>query len=144
MSRRKLLATSEAGFVSLEASTHKRPIGTFVPTLGTPRRSPRLAAKRKRCHAESLPQLSLAKRSAPADSGLPAATLLAVRKIAHSRQCLHLSLIARLLGIGARLGTHAIVVTVRYFTSYKSVFHLEGGKPWDFPPPPPSDQFPPP
>ena len=120
MSRRKLLATSEAGFVSLEASTHKRLVGTFVPTLGTPRRSARLAAKRKRCHAESLPQLSLAKRSAPADSGLPAATLLAVRKIAYSRQCLRFSLIARLLGIGARLGTRAIVVTVRYFTSYKS------------------------
>ena len=120
MSRRKLLATSEAGFVSLEASTHERPVGTFVPTLGAPRHSPRLAAKRKHCHAESLPQLSLAKRSAPADSGLPAATLQTVRKIAHSCQCLRCRLIARLHGIGARLGTRAIVVTVRYFTSYKS------------------------
>ena len=107
MPRRKLLATSEAGFVSLEASTHERPVGTFVPTLGTPQRSLRLAAKRKRCHAESLPQLSLAKRSAPADSSLPAATLQAVRKIARSRHCLRFSLIARLLGIGARLGTRA-------------------------------------
>ena len=60
MSRRKLLATSEARFVSLEASTYEGDVGTFVPTLGTPGRSPRLAAKRKCCHAESLPQLSLA------------------------------------------------------------------------------------
>ena len=98
MSKRKLLATGEAGFISLEASTPERPVGTFVPTLITPRRSPRLAAKRKRCHAESLPQLSLAKRSAPANSGLPAATLEAVRKIARSRQCLRFSLTTRLLG----------------------------------------------
>ena len=90
MSRRKLLATGEAGFVSLEASTPERPVGTFVPTLGMPRRSTRLAAKRKNCHAESLSQPSLAKQSAPADSGLPAATLEAVRNIAHSRQCVEL------------------------------------------------------
>ena len=90
MSRRKLLATYEAGFVSLEASTLERPVGTFVPTLGTPRLSPRLAAKRRHCHVESLPQPSLAKWGAPADSGLPAATLEAVRKIARSRQCVEL------------------------------------------------------
>ena len=90
MSRRKLLATGEAGFVSLEASTPERPEGTFVPTLGTPRRSPRLAAKRKRCHAESLPQPSLAKQSATTDHGFPAATLEAVRKVARSRQCVEL------------------------------------------------------
>ena len=90
MSRRKLLARGEAGFVSLEGSTLERSVGTFVPTLGTPQRSPRLAAKRRRCHAECLPQPSLAKRGAPIDSGLPAATLEAVRKIARSRQCVEL------------------------------------------------------
>ena len=90
MPRRKLMATGEAGFVSLEASTPKRLVGTFVPTLGTPRRSPRFVAKRRHCHAESLPQPSLAKQSAPADSSLPATTLEAVRKIARSRQCVEL------------------------------------------------------
>ena len=64
--KKKLLATGEAGFVSLESSTPERPVGTFVPALGTPRRSPRLTAKRKRSrsHAESLPQPSL-DQSAP-------------------------------------------------------------------------------
>ena len=90
MSRRKLLATDEGGVVSLEASTPKRLVGTFVPTLGTLQRSPRFVAKRRHCHAESLPQPSLPKQSAPADSGLPAATIEAVRKIARSRQCVEL------------------------------------------------------
>ena len=90
MSRRKLLATGEAGFVSLEASTPERLVETFVLTLGMLQRSPRLPAKRRRCHANFLPQPSLAKQGAPADSGLPAATLEAVRKIARSCQCVEL------------------------------------------------------
>ena len=89
--KKKLLATGQAGFVSLESSTPERPVGTFVPSLGTPRRSPRLAAKRKRSrtHAESLPQPSV-DRSAPVRSGLPPAMLEAVRTIAASRRCVEL------------------------------------------------------
>ena len=48
MSRKKLLATGDAGFVSLESSTPDKPVGVFVPATGTPRRSPCLAAKCKR------------------------------------------------------------------------------------------------
>ena len=89
--KKKLLAMGEAGFVSLESSTPERHVGTFLPALGMPRRSPRLAAKRKcsRSHAESLPQPSV-NRSAPVDFGLPPARLEAVRTIAASRRCVEL------------------------------------------------------
>ena len=89
MSRKKLLATSEAGFISVESSTPEKPVGTFIPALGMPRRSPRLAAKRKRCQAESLPQPSVYE-SAPADPGVPSSTLEAVRKVARSGQVVEL------------------------------------------------------
>lgn len=65
MSRKKLLATE---FVSLESSTPDKPVGVFVPAIGTPRHSPSIV------------------QGAPADS----ATLEAVRKIARSRQCVQL------------------------------------------------------
>ena len=41
VSKKKLLAAGVAGFVSLESSTSEKPVGTFVPSFGTPRRSPR-------------------------------------------------------------------------------------------------------
>ena len=90
MSRKKFLATDEAGFISVESSSPEKPVGTFIPALWTPRRSPRLAAKRKRCQAESLPQPSVYE-SAPTDpAGVPSSTLEAVRKVARSRQVVEL------------------------------------------------------
>ena len=89
--KKKLLAAGKAGFVSLEPSTPERPVGTFVPALGTPRRSPRLAAKRKRSrsHVESLLQPSV-DQSAPLNSGLPLAMLETIWTIAASQRCVEL------------------------------------------------------
>ena len=33
MSRKKFLATDEAGFISVESSSPEKPVGTFIPAL---------------------------------------------------------------------------------------------------------------
>ena len=43
--KEQLLAEIEVRFISIESSTPDKPAGMFVPVAGTPRCSPRLAAK---------------------------------------------------------------------------------------------------
>ena len=61
--KKQLVATSEAGFVSVESSTPEKPRGTFIPLVETPRRSPRLAAKRKRERSHNTSSASTCKKN---------------------------------------------------------------------------------
>ena len=74
------MAVGEVGFVSSKSSTPRKPRGTFIPQVETPRRSPRLAAKRKRCHVSELRSVELE------SSGLPTPTRKAVRETVEARR----------------------------------------------------------
>ena len=81
--REKLVAAGEAGFISVKALTPEKPKGTFMPLVETPRRSPRLAAKRvkERCHNQA---------AAVAPHGLPTPTRDAIRRTVQTRGHLNL------------------------------------------------------
>ena len=87
--KKQLVATSEAGFVSIESSTPEKPRGTFIPLVETPRRSPRLAAKRKgeRSHNTSSASTCKKPRSDVKSTSLPTPTRDAIRRAVQARGC---------------------------------------------------------
>ena len=80
------MAIGEVGFVSSESSTPRKPRGTFIPQVETPRRSPRLAAKRKRCQVDAASNSDSLRSVRLEASGLPTPTHEAVRKTVEARR----------------------------------------------------------
>ena len=93
--KEKVVVAGEVGFVSINSSTPEKPRGTYLPLLETPRRSPRLAAlKRKReqsCHADTMATSGKKPRSdAPKPQSLSTPTRDAIRRAVRGRGCTNL------------------------------------------------------
>ena len=87
-SKKKLVASSAVGFVSVESSTPEKPKGTFIPLAETPWRSPRLAAERKRERNTDMSSSTLKKpRSDAKPSSLSTPTRDTIRRTVQARGC---------------------------------------------------------